>query len=528
MIDQEKIVDDIMLNELELKVPGCKEHINNTDSEKKRLGMLSVLGSNYNRDYFEGYRSLIKKEKVCAEYITDIVYVLRNYIEVADTEIKTHGEVMTPLPLVEEMLDTLPKEVWSNPNLKWLDPANGVGTFPSVIVKRLMEGLKDIIQDNCERYQHIVENMIYVVEIQSKNMFLYHCAFDINNTYKLNTYYGSFLSEDFDNHMKNVWGVDKFDIIVGNPPYQKIDSDGDNKLYLLFTQKSINLLSDGGGLIFITPKSIIDYLTNTNKNRKYVSKLYDIKYLSIDDPSKYFSVGSTFLYFYLNNTDYVGPTIIKYVGNDGVSIVEIMLLTNMTIPSKPSDMDINIINKITSLNNNFNFKMMVRKNGGSTVRFRDSEKSIKYNTKCLSQNKDSVFKYPVIQKINKGNPYPGCICYSSEELIDCDKPKVLICRSGYIEPNYDDGLYGITDNMYYYLTKSRIEGDNLIFLLNSPIYKYLEVQFSKSARDKISSVVSKIRFIDLDIGVNITTNDSLYSLYELSEEEIKHIESIIK
>lgn len=249
MIDQEKIVDDIMLDELELKVPGCKEHINNTDSKKKRLGMLSVLGSNHNRDYFEGYRTLIKKEKVCAEYITDIVYVLRNYIEVADTEIKTHGEVMTPLTLVEEMLDTLPKEVWSNPNLKWLDPANGVGTFPSVIVKRLMDGLKDIIPDSCDRYQHIVENMLYVCEIQTKNMFLYHCAFDINDTYKLNTYYGSFLSEGFDNHMKDIWDIDKFDIVIGNPPYQEsiIGNKRSKPLYNLFVDK----------ILPITKKSVL-------------------------------------------------------------------------------------------------------------------------------------------------------------------------------------------------------------------------------------------------------------------------------
>jgi hypothetical protein len=262
MIDQEKIVDDIMLDELEKKVPGCKEYINNTDNKKKRLGMLSVLGSNYNRDYFEGYRSLIEKEKVCAEYISDIVYTLRNYIGVADTQVKTHGEVMTPLWLVEKMLDTLPKHVWKNKRLKWLDPANGVGTFPSAIVKRLMEGLKEEIPDSCERYQHIVENMIYVVEIQSKNMFLYHCAFDIDNTHKLKTFYGSFLSKEFDEHMKNVWGVDKFDIIIGNPPYQRLKDTDKNKtsknpktqpLWHLFVQKNVNNLIDGGYMVVVHP-----------------------------------------------------------------------------------------------------------------------------------------------------------------------------------------------------------------------------------------------------------------------------------
>ena len=39
------------------------------------------------------------------------------------------GEVFTPDFLVEELFEALPEEVWYNPNLKWLDPAAGVGNF---------------------------------------------------------------------------------------------------------------------------------------------------------------------------------------------------------------------------------------------------------------------------------------------------------------------------------------------------------------------------------------------------------------
>jgi hypothetical protein len=322
MIDQEKIVDDIMLDELEKKVPGCKEYINNTDNKKKRLGMLSVLGSNYNRDYFEGYRSLIEKEKVCAEYMSDIVYTLRNYIEVADTEIKTYGEVMTPLWLVEKMLDILPKHVWKNPKLKWLDPANGVGTFPSAIVKILMEGLKDVIPDSCERYQHIVENMIYVCEIQAKNMFLYHCAFDIDDTHKLNTYYGSFLSEEFDNHMKNVWGVEKFDIIIGNPPYNNHQNSkgkrgGGSNLWDKFVIKVLtHTLKENGYLDFVHPT-----LWRKPQSEKSVSKEVNglmmgkqIHYLECHDSNdgmKTFNAGTRYDFYVLENCSIYKNTLIN-------------------------------------------------------------------------------------------------------------------------------------------------------------------------------------------------------------------------
>ena len=49
---------------------------------------------------------------------------------------------------VNEMLDTLPKEVWKNPNLKWLDPSAGMGNFPVAVYMRLMEGLKSVIEDD--------------------------------------------------------------------------------------------------------------------------------------------------------------------------------------------------------------------------------------------------------------------------------------------------------------------------------------------------------------------------------------------
>ncbi|MFW6243434.1 MAG: hypothetical protein ACOC2W_04675 [bacterium] len=81
---------------------------------------------------------------------------------------KKYGEVLTPVKLVNEMLDTLPKDVWSNPDLKWLDPASGRNAiFPIQVYKRLMEGLKDWEKDNKKRSEHIWENMLYMVEIQS-------------------------------------------------------------------------------------------------------------------------------------------------------------------------------------------------------------------------------------------------------------------------------------------------------------------------------------------------------------------------
>ena len=91
--------------------------------------------------------------------------------------------------------------------------------------------------------------------------------------------------------------------------YHFIILKGDNKLYLDFTKKSLNLLKDNGYLLFITPKNTINYLLNVDKKRNYIDNFYKIEYLALDTPKKYFNIGSTFCYFLLkkeiiNNNKY--------------------------------------------------------------------------------------------------------------------------------------------------------------------------------------------------------------------------------
>ena len=84
--------------------------------------------------------------------------------------------------------------------MKWLDPANGAGTFPLVVIYKLMKGLSEWEPNIEKRYKHIVENMIYTCELQSRNVFLWLCGVDPKDKYITNTYWGSFLDKDFDFH----------------------------------------------------------------------------------------------------------------------------------------------------------------------------------------------------------------------------------------------------------------------------------------------------------------------------------------
>ena len=92
-----------------------------------------------------------------------------------------------------------------------------MGNFPIAAYFTLMEGLKDEIKDVKERKKHILENMLYMCELNKKNVLVCNEIFDINNEYKFNLYEGDTLKfKPF-----QIFKVKQFDVVLGNPLYNK-------------------------------------------------------------------------------------------------------------------------------------------------------------------------------------------------------------------------------------------------------------------------------------------------------------------
>lgn len=343
----EEIIDQMMIEE----VAGLDKEIQKTleglDTKQKRMAILSILDKD--RNLYMKLRKIIDENDLTkTQHIKGVVKMLRKYVEVGDVEKKKFGEVMTPISLVEDMLNTLPSEVWSNHQLRWLDSCAGVGVFQSVIVERLMEGLKEWQPDDERRYRHIMENMIYVGELQPKNMFLYLCAFDPEDTYDLNVYTGSFLEEGFDNHMKDIWKVDKFDIIVGNPPYQEVVSEvKTQQIWAKMSVKMFDILIDGGylnlvhpgGWRFATSRSMKDLCEINNIYRN--NEILNLSLFNYDDGMKTFGVNTDYdlvclrknkiiereLTRLVTKTDgeiYINLNEFRYIPTDNVKLYEIL------------------------------------------------------------------------------------------------------------------------------------------------------------------------------------------------------------
>ena len=107
---------------------------------------------------------------------------------------KENDEVFTPNFLINEMLDQLPEEVWSNPDKTWLDPCAGLGNFSVQVLKRLMEGLKDWEPNEEARKKHILEKMLFHVEMNPESVAKLQKVLNPEGKYTLNVHCGDFLA----------------------------------------------------------------------------------------------------------------------------------------------------------------------------------------------------------------------------------------------------------------------------------------------------------------------------------------------
>ena len=74
-------------------------------------------------------------------------------------------EVFTPPKVVNAMLDRLPADLWSDPDATFLDPVSKSGVFLREIAKRLLVGLESRIPDLQERIDHILSRQLYGIAI---------------------------------------------------------------------------------------------------------------------------------------------------------------------------------------------------------------------------------------------------------------------------------------------------------------------------------------------------------------------------
>jgi len=144
------------------------------------------------------FLDLLKKKESMPETIVDHIRN-RGYMSGVERDrarIKATGEVFTPTPLVQEMLDQLPPEAFSDPAKTFLDNSCGDGQFLGEVLIRKMENGStfeqalstiygvDLMQDNVDECRRRLlcgrEDLRHVVErnIVCADALAYHYRFD--------------------------------------------------------------------------------------------------------------------------------------------------------------------------------------------------------------------------------------------------------------------------------------------------------------------------------------------------------------
>ena len=527
LITFNEIIDYINENEY---LRAIIEETINTWCNKKNKDALLLFNRLYNT-YFklnQKFNSIILEIKEIFKLNlynkNELSKSIDKYLVPHINEKKQNAEVSTPSTLRKEMIDKIPSDFWKTPK-KVFEPCSGKGGFLIDIVDKFMNGLKEVIEDDEERYKIIVEECLYYSDINKQNIFIANLLLDPYNKYKLNSNEGDTLKLN----IKEKWMIEGFDLVIGNPPYENVNATGDNKLYLEFIKFSLDNLLSNKYLLFITPINIKNYITNQNKNRSYINNFMDIKYLSFNTSNKYFPTISTYFSYFLIQKTIVKycQTKVSYMRKNIIEYDDIIINENDNLPLCISNNDINIINKVSNLIKNnyemFNIKKALYMKNNKQVLQRIRISHIKNGD--IKEKEDEIYKYKIIDKINIKNPYPGIYYYNNNEMIEYGITKAIMCTGGYLMPSYDEkGLYNLSDNMIYLLLNNYEEYNGLCILINSKLIKYLN---KISMTDNIHGrdiVIQSMKKIDLS---KIKSEDDIYNLYDINHDDINIINKTI-
>lgn len=500
----------------------------------------------------------------------------------------SNDEVFTPPHIANQMLDTLPQELFSNPKTKFLDPFSKSGVFLREIAKRLLKGLENQIPDLQERIDHIMHHQLYGIGITELTALLtrrsLYCASransirsvvefgdDSGNIYFKEiphswnkdgkcTYCGATereFSEDQREglaqhaynfiHNDNPYQDMQFDVIIGNPPYQlNYGNEGRNSfkagaIYYLFVEQAMKLAPNY--LIMITPsrwmtKSVdgipekwIDDMLNCNR----FIEIHD--FIDAEDIFPGVGIGGGVNYF-LWSKNYNGKCKYHLHLNNEIYYDNRFLNKNelgIVIRDKYAD---NIIQKIVKEDGiYYNSEEDSFMNIISPKDFFTNKVNLTSAWKGFSKRETE--EYYIKYYLNKQNHKMDYAWVSEEQIPKNIGSKDL--HKVYIPAGYGTAtnpqvlgtpFYGepnsVCSQTYlvigYNRNFTKEECLNIITYIKTCFFRYL-VSIKKKTQNGARGVY---QFVPMQDFSKPWTDDELYAKYGLTEEEIAYIEKMVR
>ena len=477
----------------------------------------------------------------------------------------SNDEVFTPPSLANQVLDLLPQELFRSPKTRFLDPFTKSGVFLREIVKRLDKGLEDQIPDRQSRIDHIMHNQVYGIACTELTALLAR-----RSVYCSKTANGRFAVSRFDNPEGNIryeaiqhsWvggkcrfcgasqsvydrGTDAeqyayqfihtdnpsqltgnmtFDVIIGNPPYQL--ADGGNAasakpLYHLFVQQAIKLSPRYLSMIiparWYSGGKGLDEFRDLMLNDTRLSYLVD--YFDSNDCFPGIDLSGGVCYF-LWDQQHSGDCIVRSIINGKESIIQRPLIEKGNDSFVRFNSSISILEKIKQFQESSFIQLVSSRKpfGIATNEQINTEKEINgikiyaypkngyIESSKVSANKQSVYKPKVLISYaygERGNfPY-----------LVIGKPFIGEVNSCCSETYLMIGPFDTTN-----------ECENVMSYIRTKFFRFL-VLLRKNTQHATSKVY---QFVPLQDFSHPWTDEMLYQKYNLTEDEIAFIESMIR
>jgi site-specific DNA-methyltransferase (adenine-specific) len=488
----------------------------------------------------------------------------------------SNDEVFTPPKLANEILDLLPQDLWTNKNATFLDPCSKTGVFLREIAKRLLRGLEKEIPDLHRRINHIFKNQIFGLAITELTAHLtrrsVYCskhamgkysvcnAFDddsgnirynrTEHTWKdgkcvfcganqdnydrggeLETHAYEFIHAEVENGEWKVdneeWRKMKFDVIVGNPPYQLKDGGfGDSAvpIYHKFIQQAKKL--NPRYLSMIVPARWysggkgLDEFRDEMLNDSRFSEIHDFPETKDCFPG--LNIRGGVCYFLWDITHEGDCKISTHKGNVITSIIERPLLEPETDIFVRYNEAIPILHKVRKLQEE-TFEKIVssRKPFGLATNFSDYKKELSDSYPI------KLYRFGEIGYIKEGQ------IIKSDDLLQMYKIFIAKASPGgdyYPHQVFSKPILGEPNTCctetYVVIGpfKDKKTAQNVIQYISTRFFRFM-VLLIKNTQDVPKKVYS---FVPMQDFSEPWTDEKLYAKYGITAEEQAFIESMIR
>ena len=474
-------------------------------------------------------------------------------------------EVFTPPNMVNEILDLLPQEIWCDKNIRFLDPVCKSGVFLREIAKRLDSGLEKEIPDKQTRINRIFKEQLFGIAITEMTSLLsrrsIYCTKTANGKYSICEAFDSpegnirfeqtehtwengrcvfcrasqanyERSEELETHAYEFIHTQnpgeifdmKFDVIVGNPPYQLSDGGfgkSATPIYHKFVQQAKKLKPRFLTMIipsrwFAGGKGLNDFRAEM-LNDNHVRKIVDF-----EDSTECFpgvDVAGGICYF-LWERDSTGACEVVNMHN-GAEAVSTRTLNEfntfirhakaLSIIRKVLDKKDKSMSEQVSAYKPFGLRTYAKPQKTGDIILYWQKGTGPYNRKEITTGIEMIDKWKVISS-RSGHEHAGNPGRDGRRRV-LSKIEILppgtICTETYLViGNYDDQL----------------QATNLVAYMHTRFFRFLVSQLM------YSHSITKDTYVYVSIlDMNIRwTDEMLYKRYGLTEKEIAFIESKIR